>query len=247
MRRTLAFLGGALLLVVFGVVARAPAANAITVTTCPSTGTYHVYGNQWASGQYYGQYGWLKTYEPSVPDYTTAFSLSHLYSFYGDASPFNSSTWNEVGWYRGEGNQNYTISHYYYAWGDHGAYHEVDTTSAPTEAVTYLYQVLFEGHNYTLGTDDWNVYFNGTATVRGTIHQSSQPYSHAMAGGEVQGDSTSYTAMLTRGSPNQQIISEDYTWYNWTTLFGSTAACQSSGITYTILSDFMSYTATGQA
>jgi len=71
------------------------------------------------------------------------------------------------------------------------------------------------------------------------------PYGHALAGGEVQGDSTSYTEMHTKGTADQQIILSSYTWQNWTTYFTSTSACKSSGVSYTENSDYMAYTATG--
>ena len=107
--------------------------------------------------------------------------------------------------------------------------------------------MLFETHNYNLGTDDWNVYWNGVGTVRGTIHESSMPYGHALAGGEVQGDSTSWTEMKTHGTPDQEIVLQGYTWRSWTTYFTSTAACNSSGITYKINTNYTDFTATGQA
>lgn len=247
MRRLWLLLGAALsILIPLSMLAASPA-NAITITTCPTGNAYHVWGHQWAYGNYYGQFGWFTTYEPSVPDYHQAFSLSHLYSYYGNKNPAYANTWDEVGWYKGAGNQDYNSSHYYYAWGDHGSYHEHDSSSAPTYLDSYSYQVLFYGHNYSLGTDDWRVYWNGVGTVRGTIHQSSQPYSHALAGGEVQGDSSSWTQMHTHGTPDQQIVLESYTWHNWTTYFTSTSACHSSGITYTINSKYMNFTATGRA
>jgi hypothetical protein len=210
-----------------------------------------VWGHQWENGaHYYGQLGWFVTYEPSVPDIHSAFSLSHLYSYYGALNPANADTWVEVGWYlgNGKGTNDYSTSHYYYAWDDHGAYDEHDATGTPTSGSSYIYEVEFVGHNYNLGTDDWQVFWNGLSTVRGTRHQSSQPYSYALAGGEVQGDSTSWTNMRTHGTPNQQIIRNNYTWHNWTPAnFSNTHACDSAGITYTINSDYMDFTATGRA
>ena len=220
---------------------------AITVGTCPANPNYHVWGHQWASGQYDGQYGHFLTQNASVPDWNSAFSLSHLYSYYGNSDPSQALTEVEVGYYEGEGTQNYSTDHYYYAWLDQGSYHEHDSTSAPTVGTTYVYEVLYSTHNYNLGTDDWNVYWNGVGTVRGTIHESSMPYGHALAGGDVQGDSSSWTEMKTRGTPSQQIIKQGFIWTNWTTAFTSTAACHSSGITYTINSSYQDFTATGQA
>jgi hypothetical protein len=245
----LRLLGALTMLLCLSAIAPSSAA-ALTIGTCPvdQLRQYHVWGNQYASGKYDGQFGWFVTYNMSVPDWnSSAFSLSHLYTYYGNSSPFLSDTEVEVGYYKGIGNQNYGTPHWYYAWVDHGTYHEHDSTSAPSVGTTYVYEVLFEGHNYNLGTDDWNVYWNGLGTVRGTIHQSSMPYGHALAGGEVQGDSTSWTEMKTHGTPDQEIVLQGYTWKSWTTYFTSTAACQSSGITYKINTNYTDYTATGQA
>lgn len=237
----------ALLTLVFVAAIAPPSVAAITVGTCPVGNPYHVWGHQWASGQYNGQYGHFLTQNASVPDWTSAFSLSHLYAYYGNSNPSLADTEVEVGYYEGVGPQSYSTDHYYYAWLDHGSYHEHDSTTSPTVGTTYVYEVLFMTHNYNLGTDDWNVYWNGVGTVRGTIHESSMPYGHALAGGEVQGDSTSWTEMKTRGTPSQQIVKQGYTWTNWTTAFTSTAACDSSGITYTINSNYQDFTVTGQA
>jgi len=236
-------------LAALSILAVAPSADAITVGSCPVIGSvYHQWGQQWAYGDYYGQFGWLETFEPSVPDYQHTFSLSHLYSYYGNSNPSssNANTFVEVGFVKGQGlHMDYTSSHFYYAWADHGTYHEFDSTSAPTNGHTYSYEVLFSGHNYSMGTDDWQVYWNGLGTVRGTVHESSMPYSHALAGGEVAGEFSQSTEMHTHGEPDQQIISENYAAHNWTTYFTSTHACESSNINYTISSDYMDFTATG--
>jgi hypothetical protein len=244
-RRPLTAMILALLLV--AVIGPSPAA-AITVGTCPVHEPYHVWGFDYATGQYDGQYGHFVTKNASVPDWQQAFSLSHLYSFYGNTDPFQADTEIEVGYYEGFGTQaSYSTDHYYYAWVDHGSYHEHDSTTSPTVGTTYVYEVLFETHNYNLGTDDWNVYWNGVGTVRGTIHQSSMPYGHASSGGEVWGDSTSWTEMNTHGTPDQEIVKQGYVWTSWTTAFTSTAACQSSGITFHNNTNYTDFTATGQA
>jgi hypothetical protein len=219
---------------------------AITIGSCPILHPYHEHGHQYATGNYYGQYGWLVTKNPSVPHWdSSAFSLSHLYSFYGNSNPTYADTTVEVGYYKGIGLQNYSSPHWYYAWSDLGSPHEHDSTSAPSVGTTYVYEVLFQGHNYNLGTDDWTVYWDGLGTVRGTIHQSTMPTGHALAGGEVQGDSTSTTEMNTHGTPDQEIVLQGYTWKSWTTYFTSTAACDSRDITFKINSAYTDYTVTG--
>lgn len=112
---------------------------------------------------------------------------------------------------------------------------------------TVVYETLFEGHNYNMGTDDWNLYWNGLGTVRATIHQSSQPSGHAMAGGEAIGDGMSSTQMHTHGKPDQEIVLQGYTWKSWTTYFTSTEACKSSGSTFAETTDYTDCTASGSA
>ncbi len=222
-------------------------AHAFAIGTCPTDTfrPYHDSGHQYATGNYYGQFGWFVTYNMSVPHYTTAFSLSHLYSYYGSTSPTLASTWVEVGYYKGTGNTDYNSPHYYYAWGNSSSYVEYDSPSAPSTGSSRLYEVLFNGHNYGLGTDDWSVYWDGLSSADGTVHQPSMPNSHALAGGEVQGDSSSWTEMHTHGVANQQIILTSYTWHNWNTYFTSTTACRSAGLSYTENNNYMDFTITG--
>ena len=245
------FAAAALLLSVCAVLfATAESASAFSITTCPTGNAYHVWGHQWASGSYYGQYGWFTTYNMSVPDPHSAFSLSHLYTYAGNADPSLAPTEIEVGYYKGLGgdsSHDYSSPHYYYTYMINGDYHEVDSTSGPSTGSSISYQIEYQGRNYNLGTDDWTVYWNGVGTVRGTIHMPSMPTGHALAGGEVQGDSSSWTQMETHGTADQQIILTSYTWHNWTTYFTSTSACHSSGITFTENSDYMNFTAGGQA
>jgi hypothetical protein len=247
-RRIVAFLALTALMLAGALMPASPA-SAITVGTCPVHEQWHVWGNQWATGNYYGQYGWFTTYNVSVPHPNSAFSLSHLYTYYGNSSAFNAGTFIEVGYYKGVGDStgthNVTTPHYYYTWTYNGAYHEIDSSSGPSSGSSKSYQIEFRTHNYNLGTDDWNVYWDGVGTVRGTIHQPSMPNGHALAGGEVWGDSSSFTEMHTHGTPKQQIILTSYTWHDWTTYFTSTAACRSTGVTFTENSNFMDYTATG--
>src|SRR5262245_58595394 len=89
------------------------AVPAFSIGTCPAAG-YHVWGHQYASGNYYGQFGWFTTYNMSVPHYTSAFSLSHLYAYAGSANPASAGTEIEVGYYKGLGNQSYNSPHYYW-------------------------------------------------------------------------------------------------------------------------------------
>lgn len=220
-------------------------------TTCPLGNLYHVWGHQYTSGSYYGQYGYLYTYNVSVPDPASAFSLSHLYTYYGNADPFYAYTFVEVGYYKGLGDgapsHNVTTPHYYWTMDSPTTgYVEHDSSSGPSTGSTVVYEVEFRGHNYTLGTDDWNVYWNGLGSSQGTAHQPSMPHGSPLAGGEVQGDSSSWTQMETHGIAHQQVILSSYTWHDWTTYF-STSACNSSGITFTENSKYMDYSATGQA
>ncbi len=220
----------------------APPALAATVGTCPYQ-TYHRWGHQYSWAQYYGEDGWLVTYEPSVPHINDEFSLSHLYSYYGSSDPANAYTEVEVGWYKGEGNQDYSSSHYYWTYMDEGSYHEFDSTSAPANGATKYYEVEYQGYNYSLGKYDWATYWNGY-TLGGIAHMTAMPYAGALAGGEVVTDSTSYTQMETHGVPEQQVILSSYTWENWTSSI-STSACQSAGITFTINTAYTNYTAAG--
>lgn len=110
-----------------------PPANAFSITTCPFVETNHIYGNQWASGNYWGQFGWFYTYNNSIPDYQSADTLSHLYTYNGSSGPFDpgSITWVEVGYIQGFGYPNsYSTPHYWYALADHGAFDTVTSSSS---------------------------------------------------------------------------------------------------------------------
>lgn len=230
---------------------RPAAARTITpdfsIGTCPASG-FHVWGHQYASGNYYGQYGWFTTYNMSVPHYTSAFSLSHLYSYAGNANPASAGIETEVGYYKGLGNHSYNSPHYYWTYMTPSqGYNETDSTSGPAAGSSISYQVEFVTYNASLGTDDWQEFWNGVGTVRGTAHMKSTPNAHALAGGEVQGDGSSTTQMETHGTADQQIISTSYSWNNWTTSFTSTTACKSSGVTYKENSNYMDFTVGGSA
>jgi hypothetical protein len=240
--------GTVIIAVAAAVFVGAPPASAFSVGACGVGNAYHVWGHQWATGNYYGQYGWFTTYNMSVPDPNTAFSLSHLYTYANNTNPGYATTWIEVGYYKGYGPQRVvTTPHYYYAYSYNNTYTEVDSSSGPSTGSSISYQVEFQGHNNTLKTDDWTVYWNGVGTVRGTIHQPSMSSGHALAGGEVQGDASSWTQMQTHGTAKQQIILTSYTWHDWTTYFTSTTACESAGITFKENSNYMDFTANGQA
>ena len=246
MRRLAPFCAAVGLAVTAAVFAVAAPAGAVG-TTCPVGSSYHVWGHQYTAGSYYGQYGWLTTYNVSVPHIASAFSLSHLYTYYGNADPSKAGTFVEVGYYKGLGNTNVSTPHYYWTYSNPTqGYHETDSSSGPGTGTSKSYQIEFIGHNNTLGTDDWRVFWDGVGNVDGTAHQPSMPHGSPLAGGEVQGDSSSWTEMHTLGTPKQQVISTSYTWKDWTTAF-STSACNSSGITFTENSKYMQYTATGQA
>jgi hypothetical protein len=223
-------------------------AAAFSIGTCPSTGQYHDFAHQYVGGSYYGQYGWFVTYNVSVPRPNTAFSLSHLYSYYGSSDPTQAYTWVEVGYYKGYGPQLVvTTPHYYYAWSDAGTYHEVDSSKTPSVGSTRVYEVEFQGHNYTLGTDDWYVYWDGFDIADGKIHLSSMPSSNALAGAEVQSDSSSWTQVQMHATPDQEVIRSNYTWPSWTSSnFPATAACQSTGLTLTETTKFTNFSASGQ-
>lgn len=72
------------------------------------------------------------------------------------------------------------------------------------------------------------------------------PNGHALAGGEVSGDATSWTEMHTYGVPKHQVILTSYTWKDWVPGV-ATSSCNSSGITFTHVTNYMTFTATGQA
>lgn len=247
-RSAAVFIAGCIALSVVAI--SASPANAVG-TVCPTGTAYHVWGHQYSAGSYYGQSGWLTTYNVSVPHPASAFSLSHLYTYYGNSNPASATTFVEVGYYKGlgdsSGTHNVTTPHYYWTMASPSTgYVEHDSSSGPTTGSSLAYEIEFVGHNYTLGTDDWDVYWDGFGSVNGVAHQPSMPHGSPLAGGEVQGDSSSWTQMDTHGTANQQIISSAYVWKNWTTAF-TTSACNSSGITFTNSSNYMVYTATGQA
>lgn len=91
-----------------------PTPAAAVSTFCPYLGPYHVAGHQYVTDNYYGQYGWLTTYDVSVPHWHDAFSVSHLYTYYGNTDATLADTVVEVGFYKGVGVTDYNVPHYYY-------------------------------------------------------------------------------------------------------------------------------------
>lgn len=224
--------------------------SAFSIGSCAVTDDLHEYGHQWATGNYWGSFGWLQTSNPRVDDWTLgASSLSHLYEFAGSTSPTLATSFIEAGWYKGTSpnDAHRSAPWWFYGYYDNGRLPpvEVDGTSGPTVGTTYVYEILFEGYNSNTGLYDWNIYWNGLGTVRGHAHMHTMSTGHALAGGEVQGEAGSITQMSTHGTPDQEIVLQGYTWQTWNTYFTSTTACESVDITFTSNTHYTDYSVSG--
>lgn len=236
-----------------GTAESATAAPAITIGTCPVSG-YHVWGHQYSSDRVAGEYGQFITYNVTVPDINNEFSLSHLYidvntANGNDANPADGNYFLEDGYYKGLGGgsspQNVSTPHYYRTFMDSSGYHEGDDSDFPDIGSTRLYELLYAGHNNTLGTDDWRYYYENLTTPRDTVHMNGFAWGHPLAGGEVQSEAGHVTQMEAHGVPAFQLESRSSVWSNWTSSDTGTGACASSGLAFTVISAYQEFTATG--
>lgn len=239
-----------------------PPALATHLPACPVTLNYYAmqYANSGYNDGYKGQFGWMYTFVPGVPNYENVFSLSHLYSF-TPPNPgqglFQYSGWFvEVGWYKGAGAPPpngitaFPYPRYYTAKADSTTpYTEIDYEEAPRD-VHIPYELQYVGYNYEANRYKWSVYTNDLNAPRHTWNHANMAVGVPTSGGEVSGNAQAGTQMRVDVVPNHQLKEADGSWHNWTPSYMSsqgatTAACDDSNFTFTWDAQYQDFRVSG--
>jgi len=222
---------------------------------CPVDPNYYAF--QYATKGYKGQFGWLYTFVPSVPDYNNDFSLSHLYSFTPRDSPsqpiFQHGDWFvEVGWYQGYGTQliAYPYPRYYTAKQDSTwSYTELNFGEAVRN--THVdYEIQYVGYDYGNNRYKWSVYADNLGSPLQTWEHKDMATGVPSTGGEVNEFANSGTQMRTDVIPNHQLKDSNGNWNNWTPSYmtsqsDSTSACDDLSFTFTWDAQYQDFRVTG--
>jgi len=207
------------------------------------------YGQQYSTrSAFNGLYGRMITYDPVLSDYTTQFSLSHVY---GDQTGnYDGGAFLEDGWAKGQGNPTRNYTHYYRAWGDVYGYHQYDDTNYPDPSSTRLYELLKQGYNATTGKYIWVFYYATLANTQGPPVEIKYLNTIAPAmGGEIAPKGVGGIGMSSHGVAPIQLQNTIGEWWDWTLTYAQyhapTHGCASSPYTFTALTKWTEYRATG--
>ena len=158
-------------------------------------------------------FGWFYTYQPSVPNLNTQFSLTHLYPFTNSGTSFV-----EVGVYRGFGPEKIASnSSFYTSRADSvTSYQEKNFRDAPADTFV-AYEAQYEGFNFSTNKYIWGVYADDLVNRLWTWENKDLGMGIALSGGEVNARGVE---MRSRIIPSHQ-LKLDSTWHNWTESFMS--------------------------
>jgi hypothetical protein len=211
--------------------------------TCPDSPGVHEYSHQYVSGGTWdGEYGNYYTYNPTVQDDSTDFSVSHLYVEYA----YGTLPFVEVGWYKGEGAQhNVSTPHYYTVWGSkYSSYNENDSTDYPNLDSYRLYELLYVGEDYNTGKAIWNFYWYTLSSPAFSVEITGLFGGQPLAGAEVASSIGDAVEAHVHGEPNFQLLDQSGSWDDWTTSIG-TDTCTDPGLTLTETTKYQDFTMSG--
>jgi len=218
------------------------AGPAAAISGCGGS-NYHDYAQQYNNNtNYWGEFGWYYTYNPTVYDIYTDFTVSHAYiqQYYASVS------FVEVGWYKGYGPQRQVSVPYYYAVHEdqYSGYQETDFNDYPNLGSSRLYELLYTGHDYTTNKAKWSFYYRDQTSPKLTAEVASLDGGEPLAGGEVDGQGSDGTQIQVHGTPEWQVENHSNTWLNWTTAI-STVTCADPGFSYKANTAYTDFSASG--
>jgi hypothetical protein len=214
-RITRARLGAAVVVLAMVVGQSSASANHNQWSHCNHPNGLDRFSDQYTANTYTGLAGQMWTYQPSVPNLQTDFSLSHLYMFTDNFTPFI-----EVGWYRGFGPQKIASnSSYYTAREEPGQpYLELNFEDVPN-AQFIGYKVENVGFDDGTAKWHWAVYHAPGGQAFGspfiTWALASVNWARALSGGEVTTRSGIQMQVFT-AAPHILLNPGDAQWHNWT-------------------------------
>lgn len=179
---------------------------------CSSFWAPHRYARQWTNNFYHGQFANFWTYQPSVQNLQTQFSLNHVYPHTNSGNSFV-----EVGWYRGFGfDKIASNSSFYSSMEDSVTPYDEDNFQDAPQNTFVVYEAQYIGFNFSTNKYIWRVYA-GSLEEPGlkTWENRDLGAGRGVSGGETNANGNQ---MIGRIVPSH-LLQISGTWHNWTDAF----------------------------
>lgn len=198
---------------------------------------------------YKGVYGRLEVHTPSVPNYQSAFSLSHVYPFY---KPSGGSSFIETGWYKGYGTQAiaYPGPRDYTAKSDSVTpYTEYDLGTAGSDGSKRVYEVQYEDYSASTGLFIWRAYAGSLASPIQTWAHKDMAVAQVVTGAEVSNSANSGSQGFSKSDSLQlKVNNNTYSLWNpalMTARGDSTTACDDANLSFVFNVNYTQHSVTG--